>query len=347
MKIFRSSQHKKSFQRRQLPNRLILNCGVSVAAGLAAGVAQAQSAAAPAGAASAPAASEPAAQETQQIGQIVVTARRRNEALVDVPIAISVVTSDKLQQLGVASTTDLANFVPGLEFNNFTVGNARNDRGSGRSLVFRGLLVSTVGGSGASMFLNGAAVVGNEIPAGLDIGQVEVLRGPQSVYFGRATMTGAVAYKTKNIPDELKGEGVADVGQRNQRNLQATIAGPLIPGLLGARLTALTESADGWVTNNYNHGATTLGDTSRKSISGTVDLTPTNVISVKGYFNIFRDDDGPSATAFIPASLDNCKLGTTQTTFCGQIPDRQFSSNYINTTIPNNMAALKDLLLQR
>ena len=335
MKIYRSGRQKMSCHRKVLGNRLVLSCGFSVAAGLAAGVAHAQTAAPPAAAASAPAAQEP-----QQASQIVVTARRRNEALVDVPIAISVVTSDKLQQLGITSTTDLANFVPGLEFNNFTVGNARNDRGSGRSLVFRGLLVSTVGGSGASMFLNGAAVVGNEIPAGLDIGQVEILRGPQSVYFGRATMTGAVAYKTRNVPDQLGGEGIVEFGQRNYKNIQATVAGPVVPGLLGARVTALTESVDGYVTNNYNHGARNLGDTSRKSVSGTLDLTPTNSISVKGYFNMFRDDDGPSATAFIPASRDNCKIGTTQTTFCGQIPGREFSNNYINTTIPDNMAAL-------
>ncbi len=339
MKIHRSGQQKMTSARGPMARRLALGCSVSVASvacGMAAGTANAQTAAAPAGAASAPT----AADEAEQVGKIVVTARRRDEALVDVPLAISVVTSAKLQQLGITSTTELANYVPGLEFNNFTPGNARNDRGSGRIIAFRGLLVSTVGGGGASMFLNGAAVVGNELPVGLDIGSVEVLRGPQSVYFGRSTMTGAVSYQTKKIPDQLVGQGVAEIGQRNLRNISASVASPLIDGLLGARLTVLSESSDGYVTNSYNNGATKLGDTSRKSVSGTVELTPTSALSIKGYFNRFRDDDGPSATAFIPASLDNCKLGTTQTTFCGEIPGRQFSYNYINTTIPANMSDL-------
>ena len=315
---------------------LVLGC-FSIGVALASGNASAQAAATPTDPTT-PATDSVAAAPTagvQSLDAVQVTARRRNESLVDVPLAISVVTQDKIQKLGLQSTTDIANFVPSLEFNSFTPGNSRNDRGSGRNVAFRGLLLTTGGGNAASVFLDGAAVVGNEIPVSLDVGQVEVVRGPQSVYFGRSTMTGAIAYTTRAIPDQLTGEVVLEGAQRNEKSLTASIAGPIVPGLLGARFTVLDQSTDGYVTNSYNN--TTLGDQSRKSYSTTVEFTPFDKLSFKGYYNRFKDDDGPSATAFVPASLDNCKLGTTQTTFCGEIPDRRYSINYINTTVPTSV----------
>ena len=275
-------------------------------------------------------------QRAPEEGDIIVTARRRDESIVDVPLAISVVTSKKLEQLDLRDTNALANYVPGLEFSNYATGYARNDRGAFRTLSFRGLAI----GGAASLFLDGAAVSGNEIPAGMDIGQVEVLRGPQSVYFGRSTMTGAVSYRTKAIPEEWGGEAEMEVAQRNATVLQASVAGPVVKGLLGVRLTGLYDKSDGYTTNEYNNGAGKLGDRSRKSVSTTIDLTPASNLDFKAYVNYFRDDDGASATAFVPASDDNCTLpGATQSTFCGKIPGRSNSINYVNTTIPAQTAA--------
>lgn len=289
-----------------------------------------------------PAAPVAATADTQaDSSEIVVTARRRSESIVNVPLAITVLTASKLQQLDITDTTQLANYTPGLTFSDYTPGYGRNDRGAVRPLIFRGLALGLGGGvtSAGGMFLDGAAVVGNEVPAGMDIGQVEVLRGPQSVYFGRATMTGAVSYRTKKIPDHLTGEVDAKIASRDTKSLEASIAGPLIPGLLGARITGLTESNDGYVTNGYNNGATKLGARSRDSVSGTLDFTPASKLEFKGYVNYFRDNDGASATAFIPTSLDNCKLpGATYTTFCGEIPNQSHSVNYINLAIPTFMA---------
>jgi len=282
-----------------------------------------------------------AVQREADAGDITVTARRRSESLVDVPLAISVVTSAKLEQLDIRDTATLANYVPGLQFSDFTPGYSRNDRGGTRPLIFRGLNVGTGGSVTAAggLFLDGAAVVGNEVPAGMDIGQVEILRGPQSVYFGRSTMTGAVSYRTKSIPDSWGGEVEASLAQRNDERIEASIAGPLVPGLLKIRVTGLAESSDGYVTNTYNNGAGKLGDRSRNSISTTVDFTPAEGLEFKGYANYFHDDDGPSATAFVPATLANCIVpGAVRPTFCGEIPGRSHSINYFNTTIPANFS---------
>jgi iron complex outermembrane receptor protein len=274
------------------------------------------------------------AQQQSDPTNIVVTARHRNESIVDVPISISVVTAAKLEQLGLHSTTEIANYVPSVTFNNYTPGDGRNDGGPDRQIVIRGLAIngSSAGAQAAGMFLDGAAVIGNEVPAGMDIGQVEVLRGPQSVYFGRATMTGAISYRTRSISDEWHGEVEAIVGANSERDIQATIAGPVIPGLLKVRVTGLSDGYGGYEPNSYP-GGQTLGATQRNSISLTAILTPAPNVEIKGYVNYFRDYDGPSATALVPSTLANCKFpGATVTTFCGQIPGK--SNGYINVNAP-------------
>ena len=95
-----------------------------------------------------------AAQTTGSTEGITVTARRRTERLIDVPLAISVVTAAKLQQLNIRDTHTLSLYVPGLQFSDYTPGDGRNDRGIDRILSFRGLAISQA----ASLFLDGAAV---------------------------------------------------------------------------------------------------------------------------------------------------------------------------------------------
>ena len=286
-----------------------------------------------------------AASAPQDTGAIIVTARHRNESVVDVPISISVVTAAKIEQLNLRNTTDIANYVPSLTFNNYTPGDGRNDAGPDRPIVMRGLDIngSAAGAEAAGMFLDGAAVVGNEVPASMDIGQVEVLRGPQSVYFGRATMTGAVSYRTRAIGDEWHGEVEAIVGEQSERDIQATIAGPVIPGLFKLRVTGLSDSYGGYMHNDFT-GAQNLGATQRNSISVTGILTPASNVEIKGYFNYFRDNDGPSATAVVPSTLANCTFPGATTlvdgmvkptyTFCGKIPGKSNSISYINPSPP-------------
>lgn len=308
-----------------------------------------------------PAADANAPSEESNPGQITVTARRRDESIVDVPLAITVVTAEKLDKLNLTSTKDIANFTPGLEFSDFTQGNSRNDRGGNRTIIFRGLNLANNGGGvqqAASMFLDGAAVLGNEIPGSLDIGAVEVLRGPQNVYFGRSTMTGAIAYRTKAIPKALAIDANVTIAERGTYRLESSVAGPLLQDILGFRVTGLYEKNNGYITNAYDPNGPKLGARSRRSLSGTLDFTPVKALEVKVYANYFADEDNPSATVnifpdAIPATattppvlgvVDNCVVGqnvvfngvTTlaRPTICGKVPDLSHAIAYSNTDIP-------------
>ena len=298
---------------------------------------------------------------------ITVTARRRDESIIDVPLAITVVSGEKLDKLAIRSTTDLANYVPGLQFSDFTPGNSRNDRGGNRPIIFRGLNLARNGGvtQAGSMFLDGAAVIGNEIPGSYDIGAVEVLRGPQNVYFGRSTMTGAIAYRTAPIPDDFQLLASGTIAERGTHRVEASLAGH-VSDALGIRVTGLIDKTGGFITNLYKPSGDKFGERERHSISGTVNFKPTDSLEVKLYANYFEDEDGISATVNVfpdatistgaagqpPAGtvistgrVTNCVKGIpfsglpARPTICGKVPGRSFAFPYNNTDIPSNHLA--------
>src|SRR5262249_8889173 len=121
----------------------------------------------------------------QGLEEIVVTARKKEESLMEVPLSITAVTAETLDSAGIKDVRDIAAFTPGL-FISYSI----SGQSISRALTFRGLTVS----NGGQLFIDGAPYVGQANP---DIGaleRVEVLLGPQSAYFGRSTFTGAVNY---------------------------------------------------------------------------------------------------------------------------------------------------------
>ena len=128
----------------------------------------------------------------QNVDEIVVTARKRDENLQDVPLSISVLTGEQMTARGIDNNYDVAAFTP--NFNTSQTLGRDNDRP-----VIRGMASAAVGGEpNASYFIDGVFVSSSIATATTDaIERVEVLRGPQSAQFGRATFSGAVNYVTR------------------------------------------------------------------------------------------------------------------------------------------------------
>ena len=128
--------------------------------------------------------------------EIVVTARKVEENLMEVPLAVTAFSSEDLEAIDMVQLTDLQLFTPSFSFTDQAgEAGARNDRSS-NSLTFRGLYLNgNVGiNAGGLLFIDGAPVVGAFMPSIVDTERVEVLKGPQSAYFGRSTFLGAVNF---------------------------------------------------------------------------------------------------------------------------------------------------------
>ncbi len=272
------------------------------------------------GALAAEASGTAAADSADALGEVVITARRRNERLIDVPISVTALDSDALQTQGIRSIGDLAAATPGLTVNTTLGGSVRSDR-SFNIYVLRGMVPSLTSNPTTTVFVNGAAFTSGQIGGLDDLARVEVLQGPQSAYFGRQTFAGAINFVTRDPSDSFGGSFSALAGSPAYGDVRGSVEGPLFSEKLTARASVRHYTREGTYDNQAiaQTSSDTLGDQS--TTSGTVQLLfkPTDNLKVNGLFMYWEDDDGPGATTQYEATSHNCRTAGGKSWFCGSI----------------------------
>lgn len=189
-------------------------------------------------------------------GDIVVTARRREENLLDVPVAITAYSGDALERSGATDITAISDTTP-----NVTLENSRATN-STLSAFIRGVgQQDPVSGFEAGVGLYLDDVYLNRPQAAVldvyDVERIEVLRGPQGTLYGRNTIGGAVKYVTKRLPDQFALKARATYGSYDQADGVLTMSAPIGGKLrVGGSLARLSRG--GFGTNlttgleNYN-----------------------------------------------------------------------------------------------
>lgn len=188
--------------------------------------------------------------QSVSLQEVVVTAQRREERLLDVPMSISAITGDQLTREGATSLLDIASTVPGLSTAQFSPGQNRVQLRGISSLA--GL--PTVGQYLDETSINvqgGNPTFGADIRF-IDLERVEVLRGPQATLYGEGSMGGTIRYLTKN-PDlknvsfgfEGTGGTVTDGSQLYRGNVIVNV--PLIDDTLAMRFAGGYEKSPGWI----------------------------------------------------------------------------------------------------
>jgi iron complex outermembrane receptor protein len=231
--------------------------------------------------------------------EITVTARRVEENLMTVPVSVSALSASDIENRDIKDMTEISLFEPSFHFVNQQGGQSPiNDR-SGVNVSFRGLVES--GGSG-SVFIDGAPVVDGQPPTLDEIERVEVLKGPQSAYFGRSTFAGAINYITKDPSLTTFGGTVsAESSSYNSNDESIGLDVPVINDVLGLRFSGRHQIKGG----EYFNAADTdqvLGEQGTDSASLTVLFKPIDRLRIKGWFNWIGDDDGPPAEGGIYAA---------------------------------------------
>ncbi len=246
----------------------------------------------------------------QELEEIIVTARKRDESLLEAPLSITVFSAEDLSRAGLETLGDIALQTTGLSFQDTL---ASNRPGRQNTVIrFRGM--SPPRGSPhqqlAGLFVDGIYVTGGSqsIPM-LDVERVEVIKGPQSAFFGRNTFSGAINYVTSNPSlTEFEGKVRASFAQFDQRNIAASFGGPLVENRLAWRVGLSSYNKGSMYTAN-DGGA--LGEETSRSGSLTLFTTPTENFSARLRLFYHEDDDGPPAIAYLPGSdYDTC-TGTT------------------------------------
>jgi len=180
---------------------------------------------------------------------VKVTARKREETLQDVPVAVTAFTPEVLDRFNISDLGDIGAQVP-----NLTIYAARGStstitayiRGIGQSDPLWGV------DPGVGVYIDDVYVAR---PQGalldvVDVERIEVLRGPQGSLYGKNTIGGAIKYITRGLPKETTGSASITLGNYNQRDVKAAIGGSLGGnGALRARLSIASMNRDGFGKN--------------------------------------------------------------------------------------------------
>ena len=234
--------------------------------------------------------------------EVVVTARKRVELIQDAPLTIQAFTEKQIEERGVESIADLSKYAPGLTFN---AGSSR----AASDFSIRGMTqVSPVGDNRkdlVTVFIDNVPYIGNPSAIGSeDLARVEVIKGPQSALFGKATFGGAISLITATPGDEAKGRISVTGGSDGDERISGMVEGPLVEGILSGRLVADFSKYDGQYRNAFGGR---LGATEQGYVSGTLNFTPTEDLSIRLRYSDRHDKDGPAATTLIARYTDhNC-----------------------------------------
>lgn len=262
---------------------------------------------------------------------IVVTARKRQESVLNVPVIAQVLSSDRLERLQITEMTDLPKLAPGLNMTRaiLSIGTLVSIRGVGTNANDAGVDQSV------SLNLDGLPL-GNGLAfsSGLfDVAQVEVLKGPQALFYGKSSPGGVIALRTADPTDRAEVIGRAGYGMVAGNPRFELIASGPVSDTLKLRLAGAYERSDGYFRNlsvaapgtgAVNPGYRRDPRTENYMIRGTVLWTPTPEFVARLKVNLVRDraisgessqrtscpeGNGPVGATGIPFILgDDCRM---------------------------------------
>ncbi|MDQ3287443.1 MAG: TonB-dependent receptor [Pseudomonadota bacterium] len=186
--------------------------------------------------------------EAKTLAGVTVTARKREETLQEVPVAVTAFTADALDRLNVDDISDLDSQVP-----NLTIYAARGSsstvtayiRGVGQSDPLWGV------DPGVGIYLDDVYIAR---PQGalldvFDVERIEVLRGPQGTLYGKNTIGGAIKYISRGLPTSTDGFASVTIGNHDQVDVKAAIGGAIGEGALRGRIAVASLNRDGFGEN--------------------------------------------------------------------------------------------------
>ncbi|MEJ2535029.1 MAG: TonB-dependent receptor plug domain-containing protein, partial [Gammaproteobacteria bacterium] len=281
--------------------------------------------------------------------EVVVTARKREESLQEIPVAITAFSAGDIAAQDIRDLESVGDFTPGFQFMN--QGNQQPGRYN-TQLQVRGLTTAQFSPSFATgaLFIDGIYVLNVGTSLGLmDVERVEVIKGPQSAYFGRNTFGGAVNIITRDPNmEQFQGEAMIRLTDRSNNEINAIIEGPIIKDQLSFSLAARYYDKEGhW---RATDGGRT-GDEQTTTYNAVLKWEPTEDLEFKVRYSYSEDDDGAPSQGFVSGFLNDTWSGLTidspegpampMNYVCGRVPyggavntDPGFGAISSNTFLP-------------
>ena len=224
------------------------------------------------------------------IDPIVITARKRPETALDVPIAVTAISGETLARRNIHSVREAAILAPGLTI---------SSDGTGRAFVsIRGIGVTLVQSvqPGVGLFVDGiyrpnTAYLNSPL---LDVERIEVLRGPQGTLYGKNTLGGAINVITRQPGEDFAMRGsVSYAGPDHSGLLSASLSAPIVPDRLAIRIGGSHRQQDGFIANRTIGGR--ANSLNSDSLNTTIRATPAQdvTITLNGYYDWVKGTNSP------------------------------------------------------
>ena len=244
----------------------------------------------------------------QEFEEIVVTARKRDESVLEIPVAVSAYSQEDLDALGMNTIEQLSSVTTGFDFQNIGPGGTGGRHNP--NIRFRGLSVQQ--GSPASragaVFWNGGYISdGAGILPLIDLERVEVLKGPQTAFFGRNTFAGAVNYIPATPGEQFGGKASLSYSASDEASHNFTVAmGGPISDKAGFRIALMQEKVGAdWQFDNGDP----LGEQNNTAITGlaTFEVSEAFSFQVSGFY-VDSDDSMALQSQHAPVAAGSCNV---------------------------------------
>lgn len=196
------------------------------------------------------AAAAPANEGTDELEEVVVTARMRTESLQSVPVAVTAFTEKNIRDAGIERPADFIGMTPNVSI-------AETQQPGVTFITIRGISEIRNGESPVAVVVDGVLqTITNQFNVDLfDLAQIEVLKGPQGALYGRNAIGGAIVITTKEPGNDLEGKVSVGTGNGGQQKVQLGVSGPLIKDKLFISASGSQKSREGYLENVYlrNH----------------------------------------------------------------------------------------------
>jgi outer membrane receptor protein involved in Fe transport len=231
-----------------------------------------------------------------QMDEIVVSTRRREESIQDVPIAVTAIGAEQIERQNINSLEDIVKLAPSVQFDNsfgpadtrITIRGLSNTRGrSNVAFLIDGIDVTT-----ENLISAGSGLLANRRLLN-DVERIELVKGPQSALYGRAAFSGALSYITKEPGPEPGGKIGLDLGEDGQQQLDFSYETPVkgLEDVLGIRASGVWWDEDGRYTNSIS--GNDVGGTDGFGGALTAVFTPSDAIKIKTRVEYSDEDYEP------------------------------------------------------
>ncbi|WP_109808218.1 TonB-dependent receptor [Sphingosinithalassobacter portus] len=235
---------------------------------------------------------------TSNPDEIIVTAQKEEQRLIDVPVTVSAVTGERMRDLGVSDLDELSNYIPGLNIQEQSANNPgivirgiTSDSGSAQqaarvTLYYNGVDISRSRGSYQSIY---------------DVDRIEVIKGPQATLFGTASTIGAISIISARPKPGVSAELTGGLGNYDARLLggHINIGNDVIAG----RIAGEWKKRDGYV-HNLSDRQGDLYAQDQFGLRGSLRFTPTDALTIDliGTYDQQRNSGTPFISGNFPTS---------------------------------------------